>query len=450
MTCWKKLWALLLSAALALSLLAGCGGSKALSRVIANLLSGMYDNVAVETDSDLTAALKKAAAEGGSEEEILARLVEDLNLAGGSLTLNQLGAGQQGEHSVSLVFQSGSDPDAAARNALSRWAGAFGSLPKDGRYTARVAMIEAEGGYYIAVNAEVTKAGTPDKDKPEFTPKDSVVENDDGSVTYYVATKEGLLNWAQAANTDNIIAHCTLLANISLTGVEWDPIGGANYSYKGTFDGNHHTITGLTINAEGEEYVGFFGWISGNSTSQGTVKDLTLANVNITSGGDSDQNYTGGVVGWNAGTGTGTGCTVTGTVTVTSSGSGVKCVGGVVGDMSGGTVTACYHANGNVTATHGTTSGGISITVAGGVVGRCPAFGVSACYWSGSSSSYGIGMKGGQRVTKEPTDCTNRVLDNATWKEAMDAMNAALQEAGCRWKYVPGSGAGPLQLKKIG
>ena len=82
----KKVTALFLSAALVLTLLAGCGGSKALSQVIADLLSGLYTNVDVEVDSDLTAALKKAAAEGGTEDEILTRLVNNLNITGGSIT----------------------------------------------------------------------------------------------------------------------------------------------------------------------------------------------------------------------------------------------------------------------------------------------------------------------------------------------------------------------------
>ena len=90
MTRLKKLTALLVSAALALSLLAGCGGSKALSQVIADLLSGMYNNVTVEVDPDLTAALKKAAAAGSIQEEVLAALVEELNLSGIRLTLRQL------------------------------------------------------------------------------------------------------------------------------------------------------------------------------------------------------------------------------------------------------------------------------------------------------------------------------------------------------------------------
>ena len=117
----RKWLALLVSAALALSLLAGCGnGSKALSDVIADLLSGLYDNVAVEVDPDLTAALKKAAAEGGTEEEILSRMIEILNLNNVSITFTRLGSGQQGDHAVTLYFQTGTDTDAAARNALAQ------------------------------------------------------------------------------------------------------------------------------------------------------------------------------------------------------------------------------------------------------------------------------------------------------------------------------------------
>ena len=67
----RKILALLLAAAMAISLLAGCGGGKALSQVIVDLLDNLYSNVSVEADSDLTAALKQAAAEGGTEEEIL-------------------------------------------------------------------------------------------------------------------------------------------------------------------------------------------------------------------------------------------------------------------------------------------------------------------------------------------------------------------------------------------
>ena len=270
----KKVTALLVSAALVLTLLAGCGGSKALSQVIADLLSGLYTNVDVEVDSDLTAALKKAAAEGGTEDEILTRLVNNLNITGGSITFTRLGDGQQGDHGVDLVFQTGSDPDAAARSALAQWASVFGSLPDDGSYRAHVSMIEAENGYYIAVDVEVLKAGTPDKGETDPDPEpDPGYRVEDG--TYFVTNATGLIAWADHVRAGNWDTNCTLEADIELTG-SWEPIGTAQTRYTGTFDGNGKTITGLTIDSS-SQYVGMFGYLDG------TVKDLELANVDITS-----------------------------------------------------------------------------------------------------------------------------------------------------------------------
>ena len=251
MTCMKKLTALLVSAALALSLLAGCGGSKALSQVIADLLSGQYNNVTVEVDPALTAALKKAAVAGDTQEEVLAALVENLNLSGGSITFNNLGDGQQGQHGVTLTFQPGSDPDAAARSAFTEWNRVFSSLPDDGSYRAHVSMIEAENGYYIAVDVEVLKAGSHDKDEPD---PDYVIQGN----TYIVYTAAGLQKWAEAAKADPS-TNCTLGDNITLTG-EWTPIGTDwEHAYTGTFDGGKHTISGLKVSISGAGQAGLFG-----------------------------------------------------------------------------------------------------------------------------------------------------------------------------------------------
>mgnify|MGYP001852642270 CR=1 FL=1 len=319
---FKRLLALLVSAALALSLLAGCGGGKALSQVIVDLLDGLYANVSVEADSDLTAALKKAAAEGGTEEEILSRMIEILNHNGGSITFTRLGSGQQGDHAVTLYFQTGTDPDAAARNALAQWASVLGTLPDDGSYQGDVAMIESENGYYIALDVEVLKAGKPDKpdkddDKeptPDPQPQDSVVDNEDGSVTYNVATEKGFMDWAKAARTSPGSTNCTLLADIDLTNSgEWTPIN----NFDSTFDGGNHSIEGLTVNQQDNSNVGMFTWVQSN----GVVKDLTLTDVqikggsfvgsiagvnsgsiencNMESGEVTANDYVGGLVGWN-------------------------------------------------------------------------------------------------------------------------------------------------------
>ena len=467
MTCMKKLTALLVSAALALSLLTGCGGSKALSQVIADLLSGMYNNVTVEVDPDLTAALKKAAAAGSTREEVLAALVEELNLSGVRLTLRQLEEGQQGDRGVELVFQSGADPDAAARSAVNGWASAFGALPDDGSYTARVAMIEAEGGYYIAVDVEVLKAGTPDKDDPEPKP-DYTTSTENGVTTYTVYTAAGLQEWAEAAKV-NPSTSCTLGDNITLTG-NWTPIGTEQTPYTGTFDGQGHTISGLSISSS-DYYAGLFGFVG----SGGTVQNLTLdsptvnsssatdvgavagrndggaiADCHVTGSGNISSSFiAGGVVGNNNG-GTVTACYATGSVTATGN---TVYSGGVVGTNSGGTVTACY-ATGDVTATSSyfySYAGGVvgnnggtvtacyatgnvtangSDTYAGGVVGiNANANTVTACYWSGKvngsdDSNQGIGDGTGDAKKVTSDGDTDKDDNTVSWDTAKNNLNS--------------------------
>ena len=189
--------------------------------------------------------------------------------------------------------------------------------------------------------------------------------SEDGN-TYEVYNADGLLAWNKAVQ-GNLLLNCTLTDDIDLTGKEWTPIGDYDNRYTGTFDGGNHTITGLTINQYGN-YVGMIDFLD----SGGTVQNLTLENVNIT-GGDI--------------------------------------VGSVVGDNYG-TVTACYHASGNVSGTSNV----------GGVVGYNISGTLTACYWSGLPDNDNGG------ATK--VDGTN-----VTWQTAVDAMNAALQNAGSEWRY---------------
>ena len=347
----KKVTALLVSAALVLTLLAGCGSSKALSQVIADLLSGLYTNVDVEVDSDLTAALKKAAAEGGTEDEILTRLVNNLNITGGSITFTRLGDGQQGDHGVDLVFQTGSDPDAAARSALAQWASVFGSLPDDGSYRAHVSMIEAENGYYIAVDVEVLKAGTPDKGETDPDPEPDPgyrVENG----TYFVTNATGLIAWADHVRAGNWNTNCTLEADIELTG-SWEPIGTAQTPYTGTFDGNDKTISGLTIDSS-SQYVGMFGYLNGE------VKDLELASVSITSSRSTQPaGFVGAVAGNTSSNCNIANCFVSGSIVI----KGASQAGGLVG-KNFGAIFNCQVNNLTITGP----SSGNSIYL-GGVVG---------------------------------------------------------------------------------
>jgi hypothetical protein len=127
-------------------------------------------------------------------------------------------------------------------------------------------------------------------------------------------------------------AHYRLAAPLDLSGIRW---GTAVIPwFGGTFDGNHLTILGLTI--QGGSYLGLFGRLANGAE----IKDLGVVDVNITGSG----NYVGGLVG-GIGSVTMTRCYSAGTVR------GGDCVGGLVGlngrvttdgTRGGGTITECY------------------------------------------------------------------------------------------------------------
>ena len=151
---------------------------------------------------------------------------------------------------------------------------------------------------------------------------------DSNTKTYTVYNANGLMNIAELVNGGKSDINITIDTDIDLTGKDWTPIG-TDYdnSYKGTFDGGGHTITGLTFTTN-DEYAGLFGWLN----RAGTVKNVVMEGVQIT----SNQIYggsIGGVVGYSWGTIEN--CSVSGSV------SGTVYVGGVVGAQIGGSITGC-------------------------------------------------------------------------------------------------------------
>ena len=290
----------------------------------------------------------------------------------------------------------------------------------------------------------------------------------DGS--YTVTSADGLMNIAKLVNGGKSDINITLDTDIDLTGKDWTPIG-TDYdnSYKGTFDGGGHTITGLTFTTN-DEYAGLFGWLN----RAGTVKNVVMEGVQITShqiyggsiggvvgsgwgtiencsvsGSVSGTVYVGGVVGVQIG-GSITGCSSSATV------KGMVDVGGVAGQTnSSATLTACYatgnviiemdpkkniaggslvgmnagssllacYATGNVTST-GSSTGYVHI---GGFLGDNYTT-VTACYWK-NNHEQGIGYN------RRSTEATKVDGTSVTWKNAVDAMNTALQNAGSEWRY---------------
>ena len=290
----------------------------------------------------------------------------------------------------------------------------------------------------------------------------------DGSYTVYNAN--GLMNVAELVNGGKTDINITLDKNIDLTGKDWTPIG-TDYdnSYKGTFDGGGHTITGLTVTTN-DEYVGLFGYLN----RAGTVKNVVMEGVQIT----SNQIY-GGSIGGVVGSGWGTieNCSVSGSV------SGTVYVGGVVGVQIGGSITGCSSSatvkgmvdvggvagqtNSSATLTACYATGNVIIEMApkkniagGSLVGMNAGSSLLACYATGNVTSTGSstgymhigGFLGNNYTTvtacywknnheqgigynKKSTKATKVDDTDVTWQNAVDAMNTALQNAGSEWRY---------------
>lgn len=128
--------------------------------------------------------------------------------------------------------------------------------------------------------------------------------------------------------------------DIDLAGKLWTPIGiSRDKQFKGNFDGQGHTISGLTINADaGEEYVGLFGQVfyatglNGNDADHpGFIRDVILTDVKITTGNLKSSSYVGALIGESlAGYSVISGCTASGQITCQNAVSNLY-VGGLIG-----------------------------------------------------------------------------------------------------------------------
>jgi len=293
----------------------------------------------------------------------------------------------------------------------------------------------------------------------------------EGNGSYTVTSADGLINVAELVNGGKTDINITLNKDIDLTGKGWTPIG-TNYEnrYKGTFDGRGHTIKGLTVTTN-DQFVGLFGYLD----RAGTVKNVVMEDIQITSNHVLMSGNTGGVVGYSWGTIEN--CSVSGSV------SGTNCVGGVVGSQKAGSIIGCSSSaivkgtryvggvagekQGTMTACYAT--GDVTLKIdspqnlyVGGLVGfsgnarvlACYAIGnvnsegrntgnvhigglfgenytvVTACYWK-NNHEQGIGSNQHSTVP----EATKVDGTDVTWQKAVDVMNTALQNAGSKWRY---------------
>lgn len=250
-------------------------------------------------------------------------------------------------------------------------------------------------------------------------PEDQCSEPAVKSGVYQISSEKELKWFVNAVNGGNTAINGALTTDIALSTAEgaagnWYPIGNDKNSYKGTFDGQNHRVTGMVIRGEKNEQ-GFFGNIDG----KGTVKNLKISgDINVT----GDSLSTGGIAGYLEGkiiyceySGSVSGGMYVGGITGqtglnakvtecrnTASVAGTQSIGGITGAVSYGTISKCIN-----TGSVGTED---KSQQAGGIVGLMSNYAVvEGCYNTGTvigKKNLG-GLAGEATVCAVPQGCYN-------------------------------------------
>jgi hypothetical protein len=213
---------------------------------------------------------------------------------------------------------------------------------------------------------------------------------------------------------ENLTASYKLGADIDLSAFgNWEPIGGQAAQFTGTFDGDFHTIKGMTINSSAGD-LGLFGSVNGQTPVFPTpvrIKNVRLENVDITATDPTSQ--VGGLSGVIADHAKTEGIYVSGTI----SGIGYT-AGGIVGQMRNGMSNSEAHVEIEGSFRH---AGGLTGIAGGGAV-------IEQSYATGDVLTSGE-MAGG-------------LVGWATGMQAINSYatgNVTLLDGGVPWSY-PGAG----------
>ena len=182
--------------------------------------------------------------------------------------------------------------------------------------------------------------------------KESVTATQSGYILE-IGTYDQLVNFRNKVNSGASYSGMTvkLTADIDISERAWTPIGAAYrdttspnfHVFQGTFDGNRHTISGLTNTGfkiasafkgsnkttpagYGEYVFGLFG-----SVYNATIKDIVMANVNIDLGCDEKEKVVGDSIGAIVGFAAGDQVTIAGCKVISGSIVGYDAVAGIIG-----------------------------------------------------------------------------------------------------------------------
>lgn len=233
----------------------------------------------------------------------------------------------------------------------------------------------------------------------EGVPDTRWFDPEDQRQEYEITTEEQLMGLAQLVNNrefrwDSAGFHTfegitiRLMNDIKLT-QDWTPIGISDtLAFKGIFDGNGHTISGLRIDSASERQ-GFFGYL------KGTVENLTLQGVVQTR-----RNYAAGLAAYMTSSAVVKDCTVKVNV------SGKDKVGGIAGENYSGLIIGCCSQG---TVEGSAKVGGIAGENWNGRIKKCGNEGDVISYETGVGT-YGTGGIAGRSVAAQALieDCFNK------------------------------------------
>ena len=111
---------------------------------------------------------------------------------------------------------------------------------------------------------------------------------------YLLGSAEQLAWFGTKANSDGTL-NAKLTADIDMTGIAWTPIGTTAVPFTGKFDGQAHTIEGLSVDLPDQEYVGFIGVVANGADIRNLVMGATCS--------FSGKKFVGGIVGGSNGSG---------------------------------------------------------------------------------------------------------------------------------------------------
>ena len=169
-----------------------------------------------------------------------------------------------------------------------------------GRYVSKINGYEvlAPDGWMFTINGKLSNVGVSlatvkqgDKvvwfegtTQNHFQPPRADELDPDSGYWTKISSAEELLQLASASDEDAMAGHYILTKDIDLKDVAFPGIGSERAPFTGTFDGDGHTISNLSISLDGEDNVGMFRVIKG-----ATIKNLRLDNVTVSGASVSAQ-----------------------------------------------------------------------------------------------------------------------------------------------------------------